>query len=272
MVDATPLNIHGYLLDIDGTLLSDDRAIPGASETLSWLRAKGLPFRLLTNTTRRSRRAIAAALGAAGIAAVVPEILTPALLARRLILDSGRTRAALLIPPEARADLDGVLEDDQRPDWVVLGDLGRGFTWRRLNEAFRCLRAGASLLALHKNRFWFAGADGWVLDAGAFVAALEYATGSRAVLVGKPSADFFRLALEEIGLPASKVAVVGDDADTDVAGGAAAGCRTVLVRTGAFQAGPRPAAPPGPDRVIDSIADLLEEIPGPGPSRPLPPS
>ncbi|HKN47033.1 MAG TPA: TIGR01458 family HAD-type hydrolase, partial [Candidatus Polarisedimenticolia bacterium] len=80
-------------------------------------------------------------------------------------------------------DFAGIRRDEERPEWVVLGDLGRGFTWERLNYAFRFLRDGATLLALHKNPSWFAGKEGFVLDAGAFVAALEYATGCRALVV-----------------------------------------------------------------------------------------
>lgn len=249
---------RGYLIDIDGTLLADDLPIRGAAETMARLRDAGLPFRLLTNTTRRPRRAIAAVLEAAGLGVTVPEILTPALLARRLILDSERKGAVLLVPSEVFVDFTGVRHDAERPSWVVLGDLGRGFTWERLNGAFRFLRDGATLLALHKNRSWFAGKDGLVLDAGAFVAALEYATGCRAIVVGKPSAEFFRLALEDLGLPAREVVVVGDDPETDIAGGAAAGCRTALVRTGkAIEGRPASRGKKRPDRVIDSIADLL---------------
>jgi len=247
--------VRGLLLDIDGTLLVDDRPIAGAAETLMRLRAAGLPVRLMTNTSRRSRAAIARALRSAGLEVAVPEILTPAILARRMILDSDRKRALILIPPEARTDFDGVDEGD-RPDWVVVGDLGRGFTWEVLNGAFRALREGASLVALHKNRFWFAGEDGWVLDAGAFVAALEYATGMEAIVVGKPAAPFFQLALQDLRLPAEDVLVVGDDLETDIAGGAAAGCRTALVRTGKGAGAPSPPGGPRPDSILESIADL----------------
>ena len=159
--------IRGVLLDIDGTLLEGDHEIPGAAAALDRLRAAGLPFRLATNTSRRSRGAIATALGAAGLRVEAGEVLTPAALACRRILDSGRTRAVLLVPEEARADLPGIDPDEERPAWVVLGDLGPGFTYERMNGAFRCLRQGAGLLALHRNRFWHAGEQGWVLDVGA---------------------------------------------------------------------------------------------------------
>lgn len=247
----------GFLLDIDGTLLVDDDALPGASAALRRLRDSRRPFRLITNTTRRSRAATARVLRDAGFDVGADAILTPAVLARRRILASGRTRTTFLLPQEALADLTGVQAVEEGADWVLVGDCGAGFTWERLNLAFRMLRAGASLLALQKNRFWHDGERGWVLDAGPFVQALEYAAGVEAEVLGKPSREFFRLALEEIGLPAGEVMMVGDDPEADVRGGGEAGCRTALVCTGRYP--PGADLPPGvrPDTVLDSVADLF---------------
>ena len=103
-----------------------------------------------------------------------------------------------------------ITEDD--PDVVLVGDLGVGFTYPRLDAAFRCLMEGAELVALQKNRYW-QNEGGLSLDAGPFVAALEYASEKRAVVVGKPEESFFRIALEDMGLEASAVAMVGDDAE-----------------------------------------------------------
>jgi HAD superfamily hydrolase (TIGR01458 family) len=247
--------VRGLLLDVDGTLLVHDRAIPGSVEAIAALRRTGLPFLLLTNTTRRSRRATAAQLQAAGFDIPPEEIVTPARLARRRILESGRPRAGMLVAEDAQPDLEGVVADESAPDWVVVGDLAAAFTFERMNDAFRWLRAGAALLALHRNAWWDRGdPEGPVLDAGAYVAALEYATGRPAEVVGKPSPTFFRLALEELGLPPKAVLVVGDDLEMDVAAGAGVGCRTALVRTGRDR-----DATPGrsvPHLVLDSIADL----------------
>jgi HAD superfamily hydrolase (TIGR01458 family) len=247
--------IRGVLVDVDGTLMVGDEAVPGAGAFLGRLRERGLRFRLTTNTTRMSMGAVASRLRGAGMEALPGEILAPSILARRRILDSGRTRTALLVADEARVDFSGLDHDEARPDWVVVGDLGPGFTWERLNAAFGWLRAGAGLIALQKNRYWNAGREGWVLDAGPFVCALEYAAGVVAEVVGKPSRRFFDLALADLDLPPDTVLVVGDDPETDGAGGAAAGCRTALVRTGKYSAaGPAPFAP---DLLVDSVATLL---------------
>jgi HAD superfamily hydrolase (TIGR01458 family) len=248
--------VRGYLIDLDGTLLVGDRAVDGAAGVLRRLRSSGTPFRVTTNMTRRSRAAISEALRGAGLEVSAAEILTPSILARQRILRSGRRRAALMIPDEARVDLKDLEEAGERPDWVVIGDMGRGFTWDRLNEAFRWVVGGAALLALHKNRYWTSEQEGLVLDAGAFVAALEYASGRTAEMVGKPSPEFFRLALADIDLPAGEVLVVGDDPETDIAGGIAAGCRTALVRTGKFSGGRDDLSGALPDAILDSVAQL----------------
>lgn len=249
--------VRGALLDVDGTLLIGGEAVPGAASALRRLRDRGIRYRITTNTTRRPRAGVAAVLRRAGIEVESDEILNPAVLARRRILDSGRLRAALLVPDESRADFDGVEVVRRAPDWVVVGDLGRGFTWDRLNEAFGWLREGAGFLALHKNRYWHAGGEGPVLDAGAWVAGLEYAAAIEAEVVGKPSPEFFALALAALGLGPGEVLVVGDDVTTDGRGGAAAGCRTAAVRTGKFDERDLERERFRPDLLLDSVADLL---------------
>ena len=250
--------VRGILFDVDGTLLDNDRPIPGAPRTLDRLRSLGIPFRLTTNTSRRPRSAVASVLRQGGFRVEDREVLAPCVLARRRILESGRTRAAFLVPAAAREDFEGVLEDERRPDWVVVGDIGRDFTWERLNRAYHWIRGGAVLIALHKNRVWDNGVDGIVLDAGPFVAALEHATGVEADLVGKPSLPFFRLALADLGLPACQVMVVGDDLEADCRGGAAAGCRTALVLSGKTAREEAARSRLRPDLVLESVEGLLE--------------
>jgi HAD superfamily hydrolase (TIGR01458 family) len=250
-------DIDGLIIDIDGTLLVHDRPVPGADDLLVRCARRRLPFRLVTNTTRRSRASTAAALRRAGLEVPDEVVLQPAVLARRRILDSGRLRTGLLVPEELRADLAGIQEDSRAPEWAVIGDIGRRFDFDTLNDAFRWLRSGARLLALHKNPCWHPGPEeGWVLDAGAFVTALEYAAGVEAEVVGKPSPAFFQLALREMGLEASRVLVVGDDVASDGRGGASAGCRTALVKTGKFQGSRAELAGFEPDLVLDSVAAL----------------
>lgn len=251
--------LRGVLLDVDGTLLHGDRAVEGAADAVARLRRAGLRLRWVTNTTRRSRAAVAATLVRAGIDVAADEVVAPSILAKRRILDSGRTRVGLLVAGAAREDFAGLREVEDRPDWVVVGDLGRAFDWEVLNRAFRWLHGGARLLALQKNRFWADGNRGLVLDAGAFVAGLEFAAGVTAEVLGKPSAEFYRLALDLLGLPASDTLMVGDDPDSDGRGASAAGCRTCLVRTGKFSEGLLRDSGYRPDLLLDSVAGLETE-------------
>ena len=248
--------VRGVLLDIDGTLLHLDEPVPGAAEFVETLRRRNIAFRITTNTSRRPRRETAAVLQRGGIAVTADEILGPAALARRRIVDSGRLRAGLLVPEAAREDLPGIVEEDARPDWVVVGDIGHGFTFDRLNVAFHWLLGGARLLALHRNRHWQAPGGRLVLDAGAFIAALEYGAGVTAEVVGKPAPAFFQLALADLAVAPAEALVLGDDPEADGAG-AAVGCRVALVRTGKFTGSEDEARRAGAAFAVDSIADLI---------------
>lgn len=249
--------IRAVLLDVDGTLLRGEQAIPGAGEMLERLRRQGLPCRLITNTTRRSRAAVAELLDRAGIAVDEKEILTPAVLAQRRIVGCGPEGAALLVRQSTLQDFNGVRVDEKEPRWVVIGDLGPDFTWELMNRAFLWLMDGATLLALHRNRYWHAGERGLQIDAGAFVAGLEYSAGVSAEVVGKPSAAFYELALSSLGLPANEVLMVGDDLLNDGRGAARAGCRTAIVLTGKCREEELRRESFRPDVVLDSVADLL---------------
>ena len=185
------------------------------------------------------------------------ELVTPAALARRHCADAGHRSVALIMNENVKADFEGLREADEGVDAVIMGDLGEQFGFRILNRAFRLVMDGAELVALQKNRFWLT-EDGLSLDAGPFVAAVEYATGKQAFVVGKPSAGFFDTVLDDLGAERRSVAMVGDDVETDIGGALDAGLAAVLVRTGKYceefvrESGIEPTA------TIDSIAELPE--------------
>src|SRR3712207_839234 len=222
------MRVGGLLVDLDGTLYVGDEPVEGAREAVGRLRSSGLALRYVTNTTRKPRREVREHLQALGFEVDEAEIFTPARAAVGMIRDKS---CFPLVDESLLEDLEGVAFDENRPDYVLVGDLGEGFTYRRLNAAFRRLTDSAQLLALQKNRYWRA-EDGLSLDAGPFVAALEYASGKSATVVGKPERNFFRLALKDMGLEPQEVAMVGDDAEADVAGAQAAGLKGIRVRTG----------------------------------------
>jgi HAD superfamily hydrolase (TIGR01458 family) len=248
---------QALLIDIDGVLHVGAEPIEGAREALDLLRARSVPFRLVTNTTSRSRRLVVERLVAMGLDIGEAEVLTPAALAVRHCRDRGYARVAFHVAPALREDLAG-LNDVQSGDAeaVIVGDLGEEFTYARLNTIFRQLDEGAELVALQRNRVWQR-EDGLVLDAGPFVVALEYAVGREATVTGKPSPAFFEAALAELGVEAADTAMVGDDVEADVGGALDAGLDGVLVRTGKFRDEAVRASGIRPTIVIDSIVDLI---------------
>jgi HAD superfamily hydrolase (TIGR01458 family) len=247
--------IGAILLDLDGTLYVGDSPIPGAVDAVQALAARGMPRRYLTNTTRVSRRDLAARLAALGFPVSDDELFTPALAAAQWLAARGVRRVALYVPEGAYEDFSGFERAEAAPEAVVIGDLGAGWEFSTLNRAFRQVMGGALLLALQKNRYWLT-PDGLTLDAGPFVAALEYASGREAVVVGKPSAAFFELAAASVGCGKEHIAVVGDDVEADVAGAQAAGMTGVLVRTGKFRDDDLRRSDVAPDFVLDSVARL----------------
>ncbi len=251
--------VDGVLLDIDGVLTVAWEAIPGASEALVEVRDRGVPLRFVTNTTSRTRSEISVLLRKAGFAADVEEILTaPAATAAYLRANHPGGRCFVLTSGDVSADLIGVeLVTEGPADVVVIGGAGMVFTHDQLNHAFRLLLDGAGFVAMHRNIYWRT-ADGLSLDSGAYVMALEAATGLRAVVVGKPAPEFFGSALEALGLPKERVAMVGDDIVNDVLGAQTAGLHGVLVRTGKYRRDAVESADGRPEVIIDSVADLPE--------------
>ena len=248
---------QGVLLDIDGVLTVSWQALPGAVETIAWLRRKGMPFRLITNTTTHTRRDLAGTLGTAGLGVEPDEIVT-AVVATASYLRTHHTGAlvSVLSDGDAREDLDAVeLVDIDEAEVVVLGGAGEDFTYPTVNRVFRRLAEGATLVGMHRNLYWRT-AEGWQLDGGAYIAGLEEATGRKAAICGKPSPAYFEEALRRLGLPADRAVMVGDDVVNDVLGAQGAGITGVLVRTGKFLATDLERASGTPDHVLDSIADL----------------
>lgn len=249
------MRARALLLDLDGVLYVEDDPIPGAVDAVAELRDLGLGMRFVTNTTSRSRARTLDKLSRLGFAVPDAELVTPAALAVRHCLERGHRRAALVMNEEVKADFGELEEVDEGAEAVIVGDLGPGFGFDVLNAAFRQVIEGAELVALQKNRYWRT-ANGVSLDVGPFVAAIEYAAGSEAFVVGKPSPGFFQLVLEDLGVEAGEALMVGDDAETDVGGALGAGLAAVLVRTGKYRPGAERAAGVEPTATVDSIADV----------------
>lgn len=247
------------LFDLDGVFYRGEEPIPGAAAVAAWAREEGIAHLFLTNTTSRPREALVDKLQAFGIETDPRHILTPPIAAvdwcsRHL---PGRP-VALLVPEQTKPAFSSlpVARLDDEVDALIVGDLGREWTFDLLNRAFRALMRPARprLIALGMTRFWRA-SDGLQLDVAPFVVALSHAAEVEPLVMGKPAASFYRIAADLLGEAPGNLIMVGDDIRADVDGAQKAGMRGVLVRTGKFReadlaVGIRPAA------VLDSVADL----------------
>jgi HAD superfamily hydrolase (TIGR01458 family) len=244
------------LVDLDGTVYIGTRLVPGAVAALGQLRDIGLAVRFVTNTDSVTPGALLDRLAGIGVQATEAEVLTPVALARQLLDGLEAPRLLAVASPGIRELLGGFLASSaERVTHVLVCDPSYGVTYDDLDAAFRAVRAGAELLATQVARI-VRRDDGEHLDTGGFVRLLEYAAGERARVLGKPSPDFFRLALEHAGIAPERAVMVGDDLAADVAGAQRVGMRGVLVRTGKGAERFPDAGTAIPDATIESLAVL----------------
>ena len=262
------MTITAYLLDCEGTLYTDDGPVPGAPEAVARLREARIPIRYVSNTTRRPRAALVERLRSYGYPAEAGHVQTAVLAGASILRNAGiKTVAPFLYEPalpdlgefELVAGTSGRPRGSTRPDAVVVGDLGEGWTYELLNEAFRLVAEGAVLIALSRDRWWNR-RDGAALDAGPFIALLENAAGVEATMAGKPVEAFWSAALASLGFGVQHdrrtIAVVGDDVWSDVRGGQLAGFQGWLVKTGKFKPDSLRQSRVEPDRILGSAAEL----------------
>jgi HAD superfamily hydrolase (TIGR01458 family) len=235
-------------------LLNGSQVIPGAPSALDHLRRQGIQFRYMSNTSMYCRITMLERLRAFGFVVALDELYTATYVAADYLRKHNARSYYPLLLPDAQLEFAGIDINEETPEYIVIGDIGASFTFTRLNKAFRALQNGARLVALHKKRAWRT-EEGLFLDAGAFVVALEYAAETKALVLGKPSADYFRIAIEDLKLPAKRIASLGDDIEADVRGAQLAGIQGWLVKTGRFR---REDLQRGiwPDRVLENIQDL----------------
>ena len=248
--------IHGVLLDLEGVLYVSGYPLPGTREALLSLRAAGIPMRFVTNSTRLTRNAVANRLARMGLEAPIQHLFTPVVAARHYLISRNLT-PHLLVHPDIQSEFADLLGSP--PGAVLLGDAGPGFTYETLNQCFRLLLEGLPLLAMGSNRY-FRDQSGLNLDAGPFMAALEYAAEMEAIVLGKPSIEFFLAAVNSLDLPPQDVVMVGDDAEMDVRGALAAGLQGVLVRTAKYRPGDEAQVELNGGRVFDDLDAVVDYI------------
>jgi len=252
------------LLDIDGVLHVSGEPIPGAANAVDELRRAGHSMRFVSNNSTRPRHGLAEELREMGFAIEDSELQTTLAAAAR---ELGGKRVLALVMAAVVPDLDELELVGHDADAVLIGgcdetlEPNQVFSYMNLARAFEEIQAGAAFYCLHKNRWWQT-ARGPMLDAGAFVAGLEYATGVEATVLGKPSPSYFAAALDALEAEPERTWLVTDDVEEDVPGARLFGMRTALVRTGKFRPEALEVARVSPDIVVSSLAHfpaLLEE-------------
>ena len=244
-------NIKGLLFDIGGVLYVSNTPIAGAIKTIERLRLT-FPMRFLTNTTRRTPVSIMHKLFEMGFLVKQEELFT-ALDASKAYVKVHNGSVYTVMTEEAAAFFDELRSDT--PDYVVVGDAYTNFEYHRLNDAFRHLLGGAKLIAAAKNKYFKDEDNMLSLDAGGFIQTLEFAAEIEAKIIGKPSKDFFHLAVDSMGLKPEEVLMIGDDIISDIKGAQDAGLKTALVKTGKFQTSDLTRGIQ-PDTILSDVTEL----------------
>lgn len=248
--------IKGVLLDLSGVIYIGNRLIAGAIDAIDQLRNNDLHIQYITNTTRNTRVSIVKKLAAMNL--VIPENqLFTAPIAARSYIKKKKLNPYLLIHPNLIPEFSEF--DNNNYDSVLIGDAGLDFTYEKLNKAFRILFEGAPLLAMGDNRY-FKEEDGFSLDAGPFVHALELASSTKAIVLGKPSKEFFFEAIKNFHCKPDQVVMVGDDVEADVIGALTSGLQAILVQTGKYRPSDEQVLQGSSAYVVSNISSAAELI------------
>jgi NagD protein len=248
-------------MDMDGVLVREEQAIPGADRFLARLRELGSSFLVLTNNSTYTRRDLAARLAASGLQVPEEAIWTSALATARFLQDQRPAGSAFVI---GEAGLTTALHDagytltDRAPDYVVLGET-RTYSFERITRAIRLIADGARFIATNPDATG-PSVDGPLPATGSVAALISRATGVEPYFVGKPNPLMMRSALNAIDAHSETAAMIGDRMDTDIVSGLEAGMETVLVLTGVTTREDAERHPYRASRIVESIADLLDTL------------
>ncbi|XDD52106.1 TIGR01458 family HAD-type hydrolase [Leptospira sp. WS92.C1] len=248
--------IRGVLLDLDGVIHTGNRILPGAKEAVEFLKKNRIPFLFVTNTTTKSRNGIATFLKTIDLEVEEERILNAPRAAREFLIRIGNPKTFLVINEETKKDLAGIVSYKEKPDVILIGDIGQEWNYQIMNDLFQMVKNGARLIALHKGKFWQTESE-LQLDIGAFVTGIEFATGTVAELIGKPSPAFFQAALKTLSLNASDCVMIGDDIDSDVGGAQACGITGILVKTGKYKKENVDMSSIQPDEIWENLGSLI---------------
>jgi NagD protein len=253
--------IKSWLTDMDGVLVREEHAIPGANEFLTRLRELELPFLVLTNNSIYTRRDLSARLKLSGLDVPEERIWTSANATANFLADQRPDGTAFVIGESGLTTAlhsAGYTMTERDPDYVILGET-RTYSFERIAHAIRLVAAGARFIATNPDPTGPT-PDGPLPATGAVAALISKATGVEPYFVGKPNPLMMRSALNAIDAHSESSAMIGDRMDTDIVSGLEAGMHTVLVLTGSTSREAAERFPFVPSRIVDSIADLVPTL------------
>ncbi len=253
--------IKSWLTDMDGVLVHEGHALPGAAELIKQWQDSETPFLVLTNNSIYTPRDLSARLRAIGLDVPEDRIWTSALATANFLKSQKPDGTAFVL---GEAGMTTALHDigyvmtDQNPDYVVLGET-RNFNFDSLTRAIRLINNGARFIATNPDATG-PSAEGVLPATGSVAALITKATGKEPYIVGKPNPMMFRSAMRKIGAHSESTGMIGDRMDTDVVAGIEAGLHTVLVLTGIADQAEIEKYPFRPNEILNSVADLVEQF------------
>ena len=248
-------------MDMDGVLVHEEDLIPGANRFIARLSELNMPFLVLTNNSIYTRRDLAARLRASGLDVPEAAIWTSALATARFLEDQRPGGSAFVIGEAGLTTslhTAGYTLTERNPDYVVLGET-RTYSFERITRAIRLIDGGARFIATNPDPTGPT-VDGPLPATGSVAALISKATGVDPYFVGKPNPLMMRSALNAIDAHSETTAMVGDRMDTDVVAGLEAGLETVLVLSGVTTLAEAERFPYRASRIVDSVADLVDEL------------
>ncbi len=254
-------SIEAVLLDVDGVLYRGKQVLPGAREFMTFLLSRGLPFAYVTNNSTLTSEAYARRLRERGFPANAWQVVGSSEATAHILRRQYPHRPPILVVGES--GLEETLKAYGFPltrrageAQVVVAGLDRGITYEKLAEATYAIRGGAAFYGTNPDKT-YPTERGLAPGAGSVLAALEAASDRTPVVIGKPEAPIFRLALERLKADPDHAMMIGDRLDTDIVGAKRLGMRAVLVLTGVTSTPPT-SSPLAPDLVVDTLQSLME--------------
>ena len=257
-MDERIKSIKGILCDIAGTIEFKKKPIEGAIDTINFLRNKGVKIVFLTNTDSRTPAAIYKLLKNYGFTVEPQDIFTPIVAIKEFLKNEPEKSVYFLTTTDVKEVFSSFkqISSDEQPDIVVMGDFSDDWRVERLDQVFKYVLNGATLIGTQGNRFYLDNGGNPCIDTGAFIRMIGNAAQKPYSILGKPSKEYFHLALSKIGLKPDEVIILGDDIESDIKGGNNAGIRSIMVKTGKGENYSKKKGDIIPFMTIDSIKDL----------------